>query len=72
MFIERGKLLRAGTLEQLLKQDVSHRTVVIRPLDRLEELHRDLLVQPGIEEVAGDQASRSADSGVTGPGRAWS
>jgi ABC-2 type transport system ATP-binding protein len=51
VFIERGKLLRAGTLEQLLKQDVPHRTVVIRPMDRLEELHKYLLVQPGIDEV---------------------
>jgi ABC-2 type transport system ATP-binding protein len=51
VFIERGKLLRAGTLEQLLKQDVPHRTVVIRPLDRLDDLHKHLLVQPGVEEV---------------------
>jgi ABC-2 type transport system ATP-binding protein len=51
VFIERGKLLRAGTLEQLLREDVPHRTVVIRPLDRLDELHKHLLVQPGIEEV---------------------
>jgi ABC-2 type transport system ATP-binding protein len=51
VFIERGKLLRAGTLEQLLKQDVPHRTVVVRPLERLDELHRHLLVQPGIEAV---------------------
>jgi ABC-2 type transport system ATP-binding protein len=51
VFIERGKILRAGTLEQLLKQDVPQRTVVIRALDRLEDLHRHLLIQPGIEEV---------------------
>jgi ABC-2 type transport system ATP-binding protein len=51
VFIERGKLLRAGTLEDLLQQDVQHRTVVVRPLDRLEALHKHLLVQPGIDEV---------------------
>jgi ABC-2 type transport system ATP-binding protein len=51
VFIERGKILRAGTLEQLLHQDVPHRTVVVRVLDRLEDLHRHLLVQPGIEDV---------------------
>src|SRR5262245_33943767 len=51
VFIERGKLLRAGTLDQLLKEDTQHRTVVIRPLDRLEALHKHLLVQPNVEEV---------------------
>jgi ABC-2 type transport system ATP-binding protein len=51
VFIERGKILRAGTLEDLLKQDVPHRTVVVRVLSELEDLHRHLLVQPGIEEV---------------------
>src|SRR5919197_2542933 len=33
VFIEKGKLLRAGTLEALLREDVPHRTVVVRPLD---------------------------------------
>jgi ABC-2 type transport system ATP-binding protein len=51
VFIERGKLLRAGTLEQLLKEDVPHRTVVIRPLNRLDTLHKHLLVQPTIDEI---------------------
>jgi ABC-2 type transport system ATP-binding protein len=51
VFIERGKLLRAGTLEQLLKEDTPHRTVVIRPLGRLDELHQHLLIQPNIEDV---------------------
>src|SRR6266496_2295539 len=30
VFIERGKILRAGTLEQLLDQNLPHRTVIIR------------------------------------------
>ncbi len=51
VFIEKGRLLRAGTLEDLLKQDVPHRTVVVRPLGRLDALHKHLLVQPGIDEV---------------------
>ncbi len=61
VFIERGKLLRAGTLEQLLEEDVPHRTVVIRPLDRLDELHKHLLVQPGIDEVRLLEAELEAD-----------
>src|SRR5881398_2526461 len=46
VIIERGRILRAGTLEQLLKVDVPRRTVVIRTLDRKAELHKHLLVQP--------------------------
>ncbi|HZY86031.1 MAG TPA: ABC transporter ATP-binding protein [Gemmataceae bacterium] len=51
VIIERGKILRAGTLEQIIRQDVPHRTVVIRPLGRLEELHKHLLLLPEVEEV---------------------
>ena len=51
VFIERGKILRAGTLEQLLREDLLHRTVVVRPYGRLEEVHKHLLVQPNVEAV---------------------
>jgi len=51
VFIERGKILRAGTLEQLLQSDVKHRTVVIRVLGSMDALHKHLIVQPGIESV---------------------
>src|SRR5262249_6736031 len=51
VFIERGKILRAGTLEQLLKQEMAHRTVIVRVLGPLEALHKHLLVQPGVESV---------------------
>ncbi len=61
VFIERGKILRAGSLEQLLKEDTTHRTVVVRPLDRLEELRKHMLVQPNIEEVRGVDSSLEVD-----------
>ena len=51
VIIERGKILRAGTLEQILREDVPHRTLVIRPLERLEDLHKHLLLLPEVEEV---------------------
>ncbi|MFO0878544.1 MAG: ABC transporter ATP-binding protein [Gemmataceae bacterium] len=50
VFIERGRLLRAGTLDQL-KEETPHRTIIIRPLDRLEALHKYLLLQPTIDEA---------------------
>jgi ABC-2 type transport system ATP-binding protein len=51
VIIERGKILRAGTLEQLHKQDAPHRTLIVRALGRLDELHKYLLLRPGVEEV---------------------
>jgi ABC-2 type transport system ATP-binding protein len=51
VFIERGKLLRAGMLEDLLQEGTQQRTVVIRVLGGNDSLHKHLLVQPNIEEV---------------------
>jgi ABC-2 type transport system ATP-binding protein len=51
VFIERGKILRSGTREQLIAQVLPHRTVVVRPLGPLEPLHKHLLVQPDVEAV---------------------
>lgn len=49
IIIERGRILRAGTLEEILAQDKPHRTVIIRPLERAEELYKALLEAPGVE-----------------------
>src|SRR5262245_61301402 len=51
IFIERGRLLRAGTLEQILAGESAHRTLIIRPLDRVEELRRRLLETPHVDAV---------------------
>ena len=58
VFIERGKILRAGTLNQLLEQNVEFKTFLVRPLDRLEELKRHLLTRPKVEAV------RALDAGL--------
>jgi ABC-2 type transport system ATP-binding protein len=49
VIIERGKILRAGSLAQILTADLPHRTVLIRTLDEPELLHKHLLLQPNIE-----------------------
>src|SRR5262245_53418424 len=49
IIIEHGKLLMAGGISDLLADNVPRRTVLIRVLDRREELHRDLLQMPHIE-----------------------
>jgi ABC-2 type transport system ATP-binding protein len=61
IFIERGKILRAGTLGQLLAEEVQHRTVLVRPLDRLEDLHKHLLVQPHVDKVRALEGALEVD-----------
>jgi ABC-2 type transport system ATP-binding protein len=51
VIIERGKMLRAGTLEQILNQDSPHKTILVRTLDRAKELHQRLLELPNINNV---------------------
>jgi ABC-2 type transport system ATP-binding protein len=50
VIIERGRILRAGTLQQILsKTGQDHRVVLLRPLDRVDELRNHLLETPGVE-----------------------
>jgi ABC-2 type transport system ATP-binding protein len=51
VIIERGRILRAGSLAKILTADRPHRSVVIRTLDEPELLHKHLLVQPNVEAV---------------------
>jgi ABC-2 type transport system ATP-binding protein len=52
VIIERGKILRAGTLQEILSRNgKATRTVVLRPLDRVEELLKTLLETPGVEDA---------------------
>ncbi|HMV48354.1 MAG TPA: ABC transporter ATP-binding protein [Blastocatellia bacterium] len=51
IIIEHGKILMAGGISDLLTDNVPRRTVLIRVLERQEELHRDLLQMPHIESV---------------------
>jgi len=68
VIIERGRILRAGTLEQILAEDSPHRSIFIRLLDRADGLHRRLLERPHVEaarldgsavevQFAGDEAA---------------
>lgn len=51
VIIERGKLLRAGTLDHIVASDAPHRTLVIRALGRCEELQKRLLEFPQVEDA---------------------
>jgi len=48
LIIEQGKLLRAGTLEEIVTQDRRERTLLINVLEMRGELHKDLLVMPNV------------------------
>jgi ABC-2 type transport system ATP-binding protein len=59
VIIERGKILRAGTLQEILSRNgKAQRTIVLRPLSRHEELLKTLLETPGVEDA------RTADNTV--------
>lgn len=57
VIIERGKILRAGTLQEILsrggktKNGKATRTVVLRPLDCIDALLTALLETPGVEDA---------------------
>jgi ABC-2 type transport system ATP-binding protein len=51
VIIEQGKILRAGTMDRILAEGTSRRTVLIRLLDRQEELCRGLAGKPHVESA---------------------
>jgi len=51
VIIERGSVLMAGAIGDLLENGASRRTVLIRVRDGQEKLHRELLETPIIEKV---------------------
>ncbi|MCP4375343.1 MAG: ABC transporter ATP-binding protein [bacterium] len=48
IFIEQGRILRAGTMENILAIDTPHRTVGLRALEGPEELYKRLLEMPDV------------------------
>jgi ABC-2 type transport system ATP-binding protein len=51
IIIEQGKILRAGTMEQILAQDVPRRTLIIRTLDQPDALQKQLREMSHVEAV---------------------
>ncbi len=51
VIIERGSVLMAGEIGDLLEAGTPHRTVLIRVMDGQERLYRELLETPRIEKV---------------------
>jgi ABC-2 type transport system ATP-binding protein len=51
VFIEKGKILRAGTLTDLISEADEHSTYVVRVQGSVSELRKYLLTRPNIEDV---------------------
>jgi ABC-2 type transport system ATP-binding protein len=54
VIIERGKILRAGTLDDILGTNREKRTLIVRSVGQLDELRRALLELPGVVEALPD------------------
>ncbi len=70
VIIERGRILRAGSLAHILTADKPHRTILIRTLDEPELLHKDLLLQPNIETARRIDHTVEVDL-IGGEGACW-
>ena len=51
VIIEQGRIIAAGTLEEIIQPEDEQHTVLIRPLDKQEELYRSLLLMPNVAAV---------------------
>jgi len=54
VIIERGKILRAGTLDDILETNREKRTLIVRSVGQLDELHRALLELPRVVDAQPD------------------
>ncbi len=51
VIIERGKILRTGTLDDVMRTEVAHRTLAIRAVQDAEAVHRTLLEMPHVMQA---------------------
>ena len=63
VIIEQGKILRAGSMEQIIAGESPLRTIVIRAAGGPEALHKELLQVPAVREA------RTVGRGSGNPGR---
>src|SRR5215212_1022669 len=61
VIIERGRILRAGSLDTIMAGDAEQRTLIVRSLGAIEELHRALLELPGVARAVPDDDAVRVD-----------
>lgn len=64
VIIEQGRIIAAGTLQEIIKPEVEQHTVLIRPLDRQDALYRSLLLMPNVAAV--NQLGNEIEARITG------
>jgi ABC-2 type transport system ATP-binding protein len=65
VIIERGKILRAGSLEEIIAIESPHRTVVVRALGGHDSLYREVLQLPAVREarIVGEEVELQIEGG---------
>jgi ABC-2 type transport system ATP-binding protein len=65
VIIEQGRILRAGSMERIVAGETSHCTVVIRTIDAVDSLQKELLQMPSIHDVrlSGGEVEIKIDGG---------
>ena len=64
VIIEQGRIITAGTLQEIAKSDVEQHTVLIRPLDRQDDLYKVLLLTPNVATV--NHVGNEIEARITG------
>ena len=65
VIIEQGRIITAGTLQDIARSDVEQHTVLIRPLNRQDDLYKVLLVTPNVAAV--NRVGNEIEVRITGP-----
>ncbi len=65
VIIEQGKILRAGSMEQIVAAESPHRVIVIRASNGADSLHKELLQVPLVQEarIIGEEVEIRVDGG---------
>jgi ABC-2 type transport system ATP-binding protein len=63
VIIEQGRILRAGSMEQIVARESPHHTIMIRSTGGVEPLHKELLQVPAVQgaRVVGDEVEIRVD-----------
>ena len=64
VIIEQGRIITAGTLQEIAKSDVEQHTVLIRSLNQQDDLYRVLLVTPNVAAV--NRVGHEIEARITG------
>ncbi len=70
VIIEQGRIITAGTLQEIAKPDIEQHTVLIRLLDRQDDLYRSLLLIPNVAAV--NRLGNEIEAKITGSEEACS